>query len=118
MPAKEANAAIDTYMHSHVPVTEYQHLVKDKCVKCEEPIINPLENYEIRGNWCQTCNAKCRARKMSEAALNNLFRGEENQLYHDLYKDNIPYADLQKNVRKELGLDDVTQAAANTFIEI
>ena len=117
MPVKVADSNISTYMKTHVPRAEYAHKVfkRDKhgnvtniwkdCASCDGPLEHTIERYEVYGNWCQSCNSKLRARKLTESELNVIFRGQTNQLYHDIYKENIDYPTLQKLVAKELATD-------------
>lgn len=36
--------------------------MKDACVVCNKPILNPKENYRSRGNFCLVCNAQAGVR--------------------------------------------------------
>lgn len=119
MPVKVADGNINAWMQTHVSRTEYKDKIKTTCRadKCWNDLPGTYEHYEMYGNWCQSCNSKLRARKLTESELNQLFRGQTNQLYHDLYKDTIDYPTLQKLVAKEMELSPAQNAASEVIQE-
>jgi recombinational DNA repair protein (RecF pathway) len=42
-----------------IPRSEYRHKVKKNCVVCGKSLPQTITHYEIAGNFCIHCNAKC-----------------------------------------------------------